>query len=311
MVASIERTRNPFVIVAAISYLMAGLFAGTLLLFVLLTPRDHQKLVDTKIDLDQRGMFEEMDHSGGCQQPTGVIDEAQELAAERLPVEQRNHILLLSAIYGIQTAWMVGSLEAATSMILEVEFAWSTRDAGWAVGVVFLGTVPYMLFGESMKKCLRLREIEWMVCCASLSVLAGCALFPFLTERTTVILLADGFIFASCNFARGVVDGLAFRSCGEDSWLSTSQYLLVHAVLQMAVSRPFGPILARCLMDEGGRGSYALGQVLLALSGVACCSSVASIMSHQGARQVPVNDVAQSSVCGVLQTASCESLPPK
>jgi len=303
MVASIERTRDPFVLVAAVSYLMAGLFAGMLLLFQLLTPRDHQKLINAKLEVDHRGSWQDVDHSGSCEQlaADGIDEAVDELAAERLPLEQRNRAIVLSAIYGIERACMVCALEAATSMILEVEFKWSTRDAGWAVGIVFLGTVPYMLFGENLKRCMRIGEIGWMVFCALSSVLACLALFPFLTTLTTIILIADGFIFANGYLANGIVDGLAFRSCSDDSWLSTSQYLLAQAITQMALSRPLGPILARFLVDIGGRGCYALGQLVLSISGLACCLKVAYTMSRidkTGARSLTSTEMQLSNIVG-------------
>eukprot|EP00450_Noctiluca_scintillans_P033354 CAMPEP_0194550184 /NCGR_PEP_ID=MMETSP0253-20130528/95584_1 /TAXON_ID=2966 /ORGANISM="Noctiluca scintillans" /LENGTH=486 /DNA_ID=CAMNT_0039397621 /DNA_START=46 /DNA_END=1506 /DNA_ORIENTATION=+ len=275
IVASIQHTRDPLVLVAAISYLMAGLFAGILFLFLLLTPRDHQELVDAKIAMDA---YQEVEHEAGHE-----ADEADELAAEKLTLEKRNQMLVLSLIYGTERTCMVCALEAATSMILEVEFKWSSRDAGWAVGIVFLGTVPYMLFGERMKRCLRIHEIGWMLCCASSSVLACLAIFPVFTTRTTVILIADGFIFANGYLANGIIDGLAYRSCSDDSWLTTSQFLLTQSISQMALSRPLGPILARYLVEMGGREYYAVGQFLMAISGLVCCLKVVYLMIRRGA----------------------------
>jgi len=303
MVASIERTRDPFVLVAAVSYLMAGLFAGMLLLFQLSTLSDHQKLINTKLEVDHKGSWQEADHSGSCQllAADGIDEAADELAAERLPLEQRNRTMVLSAIYGIERTCMASALEAATSMILEVEFNWSTRDAGWAVGIVFLGTVPYMLFGENFKSYMRIGEIKWMVLCALSSVLACLALFPFSTKLTTVILTADCFIFANGYLANGIVDGLAFRSCSDDTCFSTSQYLLAQAISQMALSRPFGPILARFLVDIGGRGCYALGQLVLSISGLACCLKVAYTMSRidkTGARSLTSTEMQLSNIVG-------------
>jgi len=197
-------------------------------------------------------------------------------------------MLVLSLIYGTERSCMVCALEAATSMMLEVEFKWSSRDAGWAIGIVFLGTVPYMLFGERMKRCLRIREAGWMLCCASSSVVACLAIFPLFTTRTTVILIADGIIFANGYLANGIIDGLAYRSCSDDTWLSTSQFLLTQSISQMALSRPFGPILARSLVEMGGREYYADGQFLMSISGLVCCLKVVYLMIQRSEPKFPV-----------------------
>merc|ERR1712136_732064 len=141
---------------------------------------------------------------------------------------------------------------------------------------------------ERMKRCLRIREAGWMLCCASSSVVACLAIFPLFTTRTTVILIADGIIFANGYLANGIIDGLAYRSCSDDTWLSTSQFLLTQSISQMALSRPFGPILARSLVEMGGREYYADGQFLMSISGLVCCLKVVYLMIQRSEPKFPV-----------------------
>ena len=186
IVASIQHTHDPLVLVAGISYLMAGLIADILFLFLLLTPRDHQELVDVKIAMDERAAYQMKDNE--------TDHETDELTVEKLTLEKRNQMLVLCLIYGTERACMRCVLETTTSMILTEEFKWSYRDAMWTIDIVFLGTVPYMLFGGRMKRCLCIREIDWMQCCASSSVLACLVIFVLFTTRISVILITDDII---------------------------------------------------------------------------------------------------------------------
>ena len=75
---------------------------------------------------------------------------------------------------------------------------------GWAIGIVpFWELCRTCCSGRRMKRCLRIRELGWMLCCASSSVVACLAIFPLFTTRTTVILIADGIIFANGYLANG------------------------------------------------------------------------------------------------------------
>ena len=105
-------------------------------------------MVDAKIAMKERAAYQVVDNEAGHE---------DELAVEKLPLEKRNQMLVLSLIYGTERSCMVCALEAATSMMLEVEFKWNSRDAGWPLALSFWNCAVHAVRGE-MKRCQRIQR---------------------------------------------------------------------------------------------------------------------------------------------------------
>merc|ERR1719362_116247 len=62
--------------------------------------------------------------------------------------------LVMNALRG----FVISGLEAATSLLLEEEFAWRRRDIGVVIGICFLSCIPVKALYENLKGELKLTQ---------------------------------------------------------------------------------------------------------------------------------------------------------
>lgn len=255
--------------------------AGVSLLFVLLwvfffvclltcIPEDVQGLVEAKKRYDADADEEKED----------------DCAVEKLDSCQRQTIWLTSLVYGFERALLVSGLEAATALLLESEFGWSTASIGVSVGSTFLATLPLTVLGESVQTLRWLTQPQVLCICSSVCCLASILLLPQIFNIKTMgpmtpamlILFADAIIFSTGYLSQGTMDGLAIRASDRTSVYTQENYSIAAEISQNIGARLVGPAVARYLIISRGRESYAALQLLVSAIGCLSCWRVSHLI---------------------------------
>lgn len=205
-----------------------------------------------------------------------------------LPETTRRSIWFAAMFYGFERALMVSALEAATSLIIEIEFSWNIKDVGLAVSMTFFIGLPFALLLNITRESGLITEARLMSGAAVTSVVASLLLFPSISLARALeahglsavgsVLVADCFIFTSRYLANGIIDGLAVQSSLPGTFCSMENFRLFESLLQDSLARFIGPILARYLISSHGRQAYSIMQLCVSTLGCLTCFSIASKM---------------------------------
>jgi len=189
-------------------------------------------------------------------------------------------------VYAFERSFFVSALEAATAMLMEVEFGWSTESIGLAIGVMFLASLPLTLAANKVRGQEWVTDLSLMCGCSCACMVASLFFFPdlaaFLALGTRgsigLILTADCIIFSSGFLSNGVMDGFAVKSSMKGT-LYTPEAYVVASNVAISLSRFVGPILGRTALSMG-RTLYACCQLWVSGLGCLTCLSVAATMRH-------------------------------
>jgi len=259
-------------------YLFSAIWALIAVFVSVCTPRDYTAMLAAKTERDQAEDFVE-----------GI--QTNDVAVEKLAEETRRGIWLEALIYNIERALIVAALEAATSVVLEKEFMWSSSATGIAVGCSFIGSVPLALFVEFLRRSSIIPLQSLLVACAFICSTSTVLLFPqacpVALRKTNIaalfVLFADAIIFSTGYIASGIVDGVGIRSSIAGTWRSEENYLVYSPTFQFIFSRGLGPLMGQALVVWHGRAMYATVQLVISLLGFKMCWSIAQAMQSQAA----------------------------
>eukprot|EP00746_Dinoflagellata_sp_MGD_P146373 gnl/MRDRNA2_/MRDRNA2_78861_c0_seq2.p1 gnl/MRDRNA2_/MRDRNA2_78861_c0~~gnl/MRDRNA2_/MRDRNA2_78861_c0_seq2.p1 ORF type:complete len:647 (-),score=82.69 gnl/MRDRNA2_/MRDRNA2_78861_c0_seq2:21-1961(-) len=221
--------------------------------------------------------------------PEATCNEHQNTCNIRaLPEKTRRSIWFAGMFYGFERALMISALEAATSLIIEMEFGWNVKDVGLAVSMTFFIGLPFAQLLNIARESSLISEARLMSGAAVTSVVASVLLFPsiFLARALQAqglsavisVLVADCFIFTSRYLANGIVDGLAVQSSLPGTFYSVENFRLCESLLQDSLARFMGPIIARYLIAYHGRAAYSIFQLCVSSLGCLTLLAVASKM---------------------------------
>lgn len=238
-------------------------------------PKDLTSLMQVKEAKDNRSMTEGRDR-----------EQNDSFNVHALPEKTRRSIWFAGMFYGFERALMVSALEAATALIIEMEFGWNIKDVGLAISMTFFIGLPFALLLNIPRRKGMISEAMLLSSASLTSVVASVLLFPsislaraFATNgmgAVALVLVADCFIFTSRYFANGIIDGLAIQSSLPGTFCSVENFRLLESLLQDSLARLIGPILARYLISSHGRGAYSILQLSVSSLGCLTCLSVAS-----------------------------------
>lgn len=105
-----------------------------------------------------------------------------------------------------------------------------------------------------------------MVVAAMAAVLVSGSLCSWATSRTSClyfILVSDMVMFPLLQLGQGILNGWALRYAKNDGMLSATNISIIRVVLSGSIARGFAPWLGRRIIEEMGRNSYAIAQILI------------------------------------------------
>ena len=184
-----------------------------------------------------------------------------EVRPEQLPPAEREKMVWLQIYYALERPFSIAAVEVATIMLLEVAYGWSPERCGFAFIVIasaslFLTAVSTFLLNNKLVS-------ESMVFFTSAaSGLCGVALlFDFPGLGPWSLLVADAVVYGGASVANGIGMGWACRAATPGTSYNIEAYRL-RTSISISVSRFSAPIVARFLIDFGGRNLYAIMQLL-------------------------------------------------
>ena len=92
----------------------------------------------------------------------------------------------------------------------------------------------------------------------------GAILFFDFHAGAPSLLLADVIVYGGASIANGIGEGWACRAATKGTSYSIEVYR-VHSMAGVCITRFLGPVVARFLLDFGGRNVYAAVQFVLCL----------------------------------------------
>mmetsp|Transcript_11878 Transcript_11878/g.21438 ORF Transcript_11878/g.21438 Transcript_11878/m.21438 type:complete len:397 (-) Transcript_11878:297-1487(-) len=270
-----SRSSSVFEISAAPFFPLALIYLTFAVLFSWILPRPLSAIIPAKVS--SRSGADERKTMMSDAQPSPIgskpsVDEPQ------LSDADRKLTMLACTAYALERGVTMGSLEATTAAILEVEFHWPVGAVGFATGLSMGGAA---VLGFCIMLMLRWHPtldnsfVERLTYSACLGTLGLFKLAAF--DGPLKVLLADVIIYACASNAFGMMNAFAFKSAFPDGLYSKPNYLLA-MMLCCEMGRFVGLCAGRGLLVTCGRNAYAVAQLVITLLG---CLSVSKVLTLQ------------------------------
>lgn len=195
---------------------------------------------------------------------SAAVDDSSTNAIPLRTTYKRRWVIITALIFTSNRAYCVSALEAATALILELEYKFRHVPVGLLISICFCCTPIFKLFLDAMAKYLSLPERLRML--MVLVILGG--LLMLITGYFSLLLIADVLLFPAFFLGDGLVQGIMQQHtfpAGHFLDLNTSQLFLLVAMNGFA--RGVGPPLARWHVQNGGQWQYAVQQLVCGIAG--------------------------------------------
>ncbi|CAE7258971.1 gloB [Symbiodinium natans] len=195
--------------------------------------------------------------------PSSEVQEVSEIRPEDLEDAAKEQVVWGVIFYGYERTFSVGAIEVATIMLLEVSYGWPPERSGVSFVVIAAGSI--VLTGLStLAVSMKLTTESLIYLLMTYLGLGGSVLlFDFHVFGAGSLLVADALVYGGASVANGIAEGWACRAATMGTSYSIETYR-AHSTAGVNVSRFLAPIIARFLLDFGGRNLYAAVQFLFA-----------------------------------------------
>mmetsp|Transcript_17469 Transcript_17469/g.32859 ORF Transcript_17469/g.32859 Transcript_17469/m.32859 type:complete len:568 (-) Transcript_17469:10-1713(-) len=196
---------------------------------------------------------------GGAKSPQ---KQGGDLRVEELPSEDRARVVWNMIWFAVERPFSLGAIEVATIMLLEVSYGWSPEICGASFLVIagasiLLTAGSYQLLGQRLAT-----ESSVFLGAALLGLCSVVLLFDFKFFGAGSLLMADSLLYGGASVANGIAEGWGARAAEKGTSHSIEIYRQ-WMFLAIHVSRFLSPIVARVLIDYGGRNLYATLQLIV------------------------------------------------
>lgn len=206
----------------------------------------------------------------GAQSAAGDGEESPETQLEAGPEdlkdEHRKQIVWHMIYYAFERPFTISAVEVATIMMLEVYYGWDSYTTGICFTVISGSGIVLSMLGMLLMARGYVTQSALFMGGATVGLLASFLLFDTGLGGAWTLLVADAFIYGGATLANGIAEGMASRAAKDGTDFSIGEYRMRN-FLAVMVARFLGPIVARFLVDMGGRNIYAVLQVILCFVG--------------------------------------------
>lgn len=189
-----------------------------------------------------------------------------------------NRFLLCCLITGAALAsYAIGSLESATSYILETDYGWPATWSGLAIALSFFGGIPLYFFGAYIGNIITeagvFRMFASLACFGSLFISDGaCSVIRLVipTSCEYVLLVGDAFFFVSARLVMGMFTAYMMNNAEPLSEKSFNLFDQSNLSLVDMLTYDLGPAvaapMARWMVETVSKNGYAVMQLSITLS---------------------------------------------
>lgn len=189
--------------------------------------------------------------------------EAVEAGPEELADDARRRVVWHMIHYSFERNLTITALEVATIMMLEVFYGWDSYITGICFTIISATGIVLSVFGMWLMARGYARQSTCFMVSSITGLIAGLLLF---VKGAWTLLIADAMIYGGAILANGIAEGWASRAAKDGTDFTIGEYRMRNFLAAM-VARFLGPVLARALIDAGGRNVYAASQVILCFLG--------------------------------------------
>jgi len=219
----------------------------------------------------------------------------------------RNSVVISGFMLGALRFFISGSLEAATSLLLEQNFGWSITTTGAVTGIAFLAGLPlwiaYRGIGEHMN---RITFIRMLASIATLGTVCLVKATSHLLPKGLTLIVGDLIIFVPLFLVSGLTQGMMMQhvpSEGNSPFLNHSTLGMAY-VMFGSLCYGTGSVVSRWVIGVGG----LVGQNIYASIILCCCVLFFAIFELGMVRQHTGLEEASSPTCAAASPpteASC------
>jgi len=195
----------------------------------------------------------------------GNLDKAAEgdhVHPEELPATSREQVVWNMVFYSYERAFSTAAIEVATIMLLEVLYGWSTELSGLSFVAIALGSALITAITALAISHRLLTEAGTFAVMAFMGLCGSILLFDFNFFGAGSLIIADMIVYGGASVANGIAEAWACRAATRGTSYNIEVFRF-HNIFGVCISRFFAPIVARFLLDFGGRDLYASLQVFL------------------------------------------------
>ena len=164
--------------------------------------------------------------------------------------------------YSYERAFSTAAIEVATIMLLEVLYGWSTELSGLSFVAIALGSALITAITALAISHRLLTEAGTFAVMAFMGLCGSILLFDFNFFGAGSLIIADMIVYGGASVANGIAEAWACRAATRGTSYNIEVFRF-HNIFGVCISRCFAPIVARFLLDFGGRDLYASLQVFL------------------------------------------------
>mmetsp|Transcript_15962 Transcript_15962/g.27147 ORF Transcript_15962/g.27147 Transcript_15962/m.27147 type:complete len:551 (+) Transcript_15962:65-1717(+) len=216
--------------------------------------------------------------------PEEPISPEAKVCLTQLPSTQRERIVKNMVIYSIERPFSIAAIEVGTIMLLEVSYGWSTELCGTAFTVVAAASLVFSAICSILMSRNIVAESTIFFAANVVGLFGVLFLFDFGTGAAG-LLIADALVYGMASVANGIAEGWGTQAAMPNTSFSVEAYRLQNTIAVNS-ARFVSPIVARTLLDFGGRNTYAAMQTLFVFLGtVTVYRTVRLVWDYEGQGQ--------------------------
>ncbi|CAE7948923.1 AVT1 [Symbiodinium sp. KB8] len=200
----------------------------------------------------------------GAEELDASREEASDVHPEQLPAPAREQMMWDVVFYLYERTFSTGAIEVATIMLLEVPYGWSPELSGISFVVIAAGSLLLTGVSAIVLSKMFMTESNIFLLMTCLGFAGSIFLFDVKFFGAGALLAADAFVYGGTSVATGIAEGWACRAATPGTAYNIEAFR-AHSVAGVNVSRFLAPIVARFLLEFGGRNLYAAVQSFLCL----------------------------------------------
>lgn len=202
-------------------------------------------------------------------QPLTASDSQMSFSNEE--VRRRCIVVMCAVVFAGGRSFAVSSIDAATAMLLEVEYRWDPRAIGLAISFCFFSSYFVKQLHDAYKDTItlssRLRLLMAGSFLGAIMMIPSLCFFSY-AKCAFMLLAADSILFPCFNLSDATMQGMMYNHVLQGSIMNINNMTILVIFVGVAVGKFLGPPTARWTVERGGQWDYALWQIAICITAI-------------------------------------------